>query len=99
VDAPTAHFECSDAKKKTFEMDLSGGKDLLCASPFDTETFIKACKQGNVIDIALCHFTGDDLFDCKDGDKDYQKHLAEVNNYFCLTEQHRKRVIDRCKNH
>jgi hypothetical protein len=80
-------------------MSLKDGKKLQCASPEDTEYFFKACKRGEVVEVTQCSFQEGNQFICKDVMGEINSvNIAEMDNYFCVTPQHRKRVIDRCLN-
>ncbi len=96
VDSASLGFQCANSKTKyyiTFEQ----GKDLLCASPSDIEDFLKACKDKKVILITLCRFDTP-LFTCtKSPGEQFQDVPEHMDNYFCLSQKDRKRVIERCK--
>ena len=98
VDAPNSLFQCSDDKKQ-FSKTLEEGRNLKCSSPAETESFLKACKQGKVLDMTLCTYQHSIEFSCIDPQKNEQMvSLDDVDNYFCVTDQHKKRIIERCLN-
>lgn len=99
VDSASHGFQCSENGERQFFLTLDSGKDLQCTSPAEIEIFLKACKQGTVVEVSLCRFQIEDQYICKDPlGKESSLHFGEMDNYFCLSEQHRQRVIDRCKN-
>jgi hypothetical protein len=99
VDSKNHAFQCAESDDKRFTIPFEQGKKLECLSPYDTEDFLKACKKGYVIEVKLCKFYVGEEFICKDVDGSSSSITSEeAENYFCLTAQHRKRVIERCKN-
>src|SRR5690349_14312253 len=65
VDSTNWGYRCVYGKNEFF-VAFQDGKDLLCASPSDTELVIKMCKQHQIADVPLCKFRGND-FSCTDG--------------------------------
>lgn len=80
-------------------MPFEKGYNLECASPEDTEYFLNACKRGEVVEVTQCRYKDPFNFLCKDVlDKYMETPMKEMDGYFCMTPQHRERVISRCKN-
>ena len=97
VDASSGGFQCVDYKKKETFIPFESGQSLGCSSPYETEAFMKACKEGKVIVVDVCSYnTG--RFQClaKSGDN-YDLALSKADNYFCLSSHDKLRVIERCK--
>ncbi len=98
VDTVNLGFQCvSDDHKTGFYLPFDKGTDLLCASPAQTESFLKACKEHHPIDITLCSYR-DASFLCTNSTGEriiIPPH--EADNYFCLTPRDRARVLERCK--
>lgn len=101
VDAPNYGFQCadSDSNKKDYFLPLSEGKHLRCMSPEDTESFLKACKQGQVVEGTECIFEEGNQFVCRDLlGREYPLVVDEADNFFCVSKLHKERIIDRCEN-
>lgn len=99
VDAAHDGFQCADNKKKWF-ISIKEGEDLECISPSDLEDFLKACKEDHrAIPVTLCRLDlANNDFECSPPvGVGFIKSIVEVDNYFCVTEQSKKRIIQRCK--
>jgi hypothetical protein len=97
VDPPSYGFQCSENGTKEYFLPLKDGKDLECMAPDDAEYFLKACKRGEVVEVTQCKWNLGNQFLCEDvmGER-FPMYIDELNNYFCMSAQHRKRVIERC---
>lgn len=96
VDSKLSGYQCV-YKKKEFFTPFEKSGDLKCASPLDTEEYLKACKKGNVLIVTLCSFVKGE-FECVSpiGGK-VTVPASEVDNYFCLGEKDRNRIQHRCE--
>jgi hypothetical protein len=73
------------------------GIDLICASPQDSEDFLKECKAGKVIEIPLCSYAPHEAaFLCAFYASKTSLTPEQADNYFCLLPKDRKRLIQRC---
>jgi hypothetical protein len=96
VDVKRAGFACVDENQKDLFIPFDQGRDKVCASPKDTEAFLKACKAHKLIEITLCSWDTID-FKCKDpSGASYGFCPACAENYFCLSEKDWGRVKERC---
>lgn len=99
VDSQNKGFQCvKQDQKDGYFLPFEKGSDLLCASPSDTEDFMKACKQHNVINITLCSINGESFLCKGPGTMDMPYPISQLagDNFVCLNPQDRKRVIERC---
>ena len=97
VDIQNKGFQCLKYPKTKFFLPFGLGLDLGCSSPQDTEEFLKACERHQIIEIPECHLTAlEDHFECIDGNEKFSLELEEADNYFCVNELNRRRIIDRC---
>lgn len=96
VDSAHEGFQCANSKKKFF-VPFKDGEGLQCASSADTESFLKACKDHHVIEITLCSYVEPRFLCTEPSGNKYQDIPDHVDNYFCLSEKDKKRVIERCK--
>jgi hypothetical protein len=99
VDSKNDGYQCVNYKKKEYFLTFPEQLDLVCASPYDTEAFLKACKAGSVLTVTLCSYQIESgQFQCQDPlGKTFLLDVDKADNYLCLSAQHRKRVIERCK--
>lgn len=98
VDVANSAFQCSDNGERQFEMPFEKGYNLECSSPEDTEYFLKACKRGEIVEVTECRYKDEEKFFCVDvTNQSFDMPISLMDNYFCLTPQNRKRVIDRCR--
>ena len=95
VDAAHESFRCTHGSSKT-TVPLVQGEALLCASPIDTENFLKACKEKQILDITLCQYEGAE-FTCKLDGVVTEISVADADNYFCLSALDFSRLKQRCK--
>lgn len=59
---------------------------------------MKACKQGDVIEVTQCRLAVGNQFMCRDVvGRSFPMMIDEMENYFCATSQDRKRIIQRCQ--
>lgn len=95
VDAVHRVFQCAKGKSNR-ALPLAQGVGLKCASPPDTEEFLKACKQGTLLQVTQCVYT-DQGFLCLDI-LGHQKiiSISDADNYACLNDQDYKRITERC---
>lgn len=98
VDTARNGFDCVIYPHTRYYTNYKTGMNLECASPSDVETFLKACKNGKVATITLCQLdAGLSYFHCKDPNGVlFQLALNGADNYFCMNEQDRQRIIQRC---
>lgn len=96
VDTPNNGFQCINSKKKKSYVPFSLGGLLKCASPRDTEDYLKACQQHRVIPIPLCHIHGGDFLCINPDQTQFTQSYESSDNYFCMTDADRKRVQERC---
>jgi hypothetical protein len=96
VDAKANGYQCV-YKKKEFFLPVEKSGDLKCASPWDTEEYLKACKKGNVLLVTLCGYVKGE-FECVSphGGK-VMLPITAVENFFCLSEKDRNRIQHRCE--
>jgi hypothetical protein len=97
VDNTSSGYQCV-YKKKEYFVPFSQSESLQCASPDDTESFLKACKKGQVLKVTLCHYFAPNGFECESplGVKSIIP-VEAANNYFCLSSKDMKRVQERCE--
>lgn len=99
VDSANAGFQCAyngDAAHGYF-LPLEKGADLLCASPEDTEDFIKACKNHQILPIPLCSLNMPGFLCTTPSSDHYYLSLPQLDNFVCLSSIDRKRLIQRCQ--
>jgi hypothetical protein len=100
VNALDKTFECSTGDVESTVPINDAHKDLGCTSPKDTEDFLNACKRGEIINVTACYYDGNEtqLFLCTDVlGRSFFQTIPEIDNFFCLTDQHRDRIKERCK--
>lgn len=97
VDAPRKAFQCGNEKRE-WTLPMSDGEHLTCSSVLDTQQFLVNCHKGKIMDIALCNYSvKDGQFNCKDTDGlAFFVSITNADNYVCMSELHRRRVINRC---
>jgi hypothetical protein len=97
VDAQYQMFQCSENGEREFSIPFEKGYLLECASPEDTEYFLKACKRGEIVEVTECRYKDPSFFYCTDvTGEGFDLPVMLADKYFCMTPQHKKRVIDRC---
>lgn len=90
-------FQCVTEGGPSFFKPLAQGYDLKCASPHDFEDALKACRNHQVLTITLCSLEAVGDFLCIDPQlNQFHLSLSDADNYFCLSEEDRQRVIQRC---
>lgn len=90
-------FQCVTENGPSSFKPLDQGYDLKCTSPTDFEDALKACRNNQVLSITLCNYAADGIFHCIDPQyRLFTLTLLQADNYFCLSEQDRQRVIQRC---
>lgn len=98
VDVQSKGYQCADANQKGYFVRFDDSHDLGCASPGETESFLKACKEKKVLPVTLCSYSiKEAYFRCiEPNGNQYPLALLDSDNYVCLSSLHRKRVIERC---
>ena len=99
VDAPLQGFDCVNSQKQKTFVKFADGLSLKCASPEDTEDFLKACENHQILPITLCNVQMNSIvtFVCLEPNgMKYSVPIPDVDNFVCMTDQDRKRVEDRC---
>jgi hypothetical protein len=97
VDSEGRIFACVKKNERS-EIAFKDGAHLLCSSPEDTESFMKACKRGQIIEVALCSYKieSDSFFCTLSNQQAYERSVDQTNNYFCVSANDRKRILERC---
>ena len=97
VDSKQYTFDCANMKDK-WKMSFPEGSKLMCSSPFDTQQFLLNCHKGKIIEIPVCQYSIEkERFECKDIDgMEFIVSILEADNYTCLSESHKQRIINRC---
>ena len=99
TDVNNLAFQCSENGERQFSIAFEQGYSLECTSPEDTEYFLKACKKGEFVEVTQCRYKDASSFLCVDvTNQSLEIPMQLMDNYFCLSSQHRSRVIDRCRN-
>lgn len=95
VDAKSLGFQCSKDQGATGQFILfEQGVALECASPEDTEKFLKACKDHKVVEVTICSYSVEKKsFVCEDGTL---ISIEKADNYVCLSPKDRTRLLERC---
>ena len=102
VDVDKNGFDCVTYPSKKSFIAFSLGLDLLCASPEDTEDFLKACKEQNqILPITYCQLSiFEKYFTCTDPNGETSElPVKDADNYFCVSELNLKRIKQRCNPH
>jgi hypothetical protein len=98
VDSEMAGFQCAKyGNEKGYFLSLQDGKSLQCASPAESEEFLKQCKQHNVLPISACSYDGAAFLCMSPGRPAYKLDLKDADNYVCISEQDRRRISERCR--
>lgn len=101
VDSQNQGYQCrkNDGKDKGhFVSFLQAQQPLECASPADTELFIKNCQQHIVVPITYCRYLPRDSdFGCTspEGASLFIK-IQDADNYVCMSPLDEARVLQRC---
>lgn len=97
VDASNHGFQCADQKNKFF-MPFEKSLSMVCASPFDTEEALKACKAGYILPITLCslHLESIDFLCVEPSGNQKYIAISDADNYVCMNNEDRKRLLERC---
>lgn len=96
VDAKNEGFQCAQKDKKFF-IKFEDGTNLICVSPTDIEQLLKACKQHKIIQTTECKWT-EARFLCVDPDGNHHQEIPDlIDNYFCVSEKDKRRILERCK--
>lgn len=101
VDAKESGYQCVKYPDTRFFLSYEQGKDLKCVSPTDLELGLKACKQHSPLpDYTICELDlVRQMFYCKLDSASAGSFMSpqEVDNFFCLSDQDRRRILERCK--
>lgn len=101
VDSVNSGFQCYNEKNKDgFYVSFYDGRTLLCTSPYEMEDVLKACKQGLPLPSVLyCAYSPDKSgFICPaEGGVQGVFPPNQMENYYCMSKQDIKRVMERCK--
>ena len=97
VDGENKNFSCSNLQRRWI-LTMDEGKDLICASPLQTQRFLVNCHKGKIVKIEKCRYSPImDKFKCFDDDGlQFSFPIAFGNNYVCVSELHQERIIARC---
>jgi hypothetical protein len=102
VDSPNESYQCVQYPDFRFTLSFaeSEGYGLKCVSPYDLDAGLKACKKGQPIPVyTLCEldFVRHKFF-CQRTDMPfgYFVDIKKVDNFFCMNDYDRKRIIERC---
>lgn len=96
VDALNSCFQCvSHDFPDGFELAFDKGRELLCFSPGEFESFLKLCKQHTKIDITTCSYD-EGHFACTANGQTLWLQIPSVENYVCFSPKDQKRLVDRC---
>ena len=92
-------FNCVSGSKK-FNLTYAQGINLNCISPYDAEDFFKACKGGTVLPVTQCsvNLKAGGFLCTKPDASTYYMAFNVADNYFCVSAQDEKRIIERCHN-
>ncbi len=102
VDVQNHGFQCANETSSVF-LPFEKGEALQCVSPIVLEGFIKDCKAGAKVeekDLEICSLQySESRFACLNPQslETFYVALADSDNYFCLSHQDLKRVLERCK--
>ena len=94
VDAKNLGYQCVDSKNRKSFRPLD--EDVGCSSPYDTEAFLKACKDGEILPITVCRYHYPHFYCEEPGGGQYFITVNAADNYACVSDQHRKRIQERC---
>jgi hypothetical protein len=96
LDPPHHGFQCASKKKQWFSS-FEESK-LVCIDPNLAESWLKACRQGELDPIILCritfNFIGLDCYGIGDG---FFIPIEEADNFICISEHDLTRIKQRCK--
>ena len=100
MDVTSQGFECAYKKQSRF-LTYEQGADLICASPQDTELFLKACKKGIYLPITVCSVDIVDINfpkgECTEiSGKITYSPINDLENWVCLSPQDKERLLERC---
>ncbi len=95
VDSAHSGFQCvyNGDTAHGYLLPFEKGTDLLCASPGDTEEFLKNCKNHVILPITLCSYKSEE-FQCSD---QLKLSLSAADNFVCLSQIDHTRLLERCK--
>jgi hypothetical protein len=98
VDGDRQVFSCSNLEER-WSLSMEDGKHLICASPLQTQKFLVECHKGRLVKIEQCKYMKTlDKFACMDDERmRFTVPISFANNYICLSELHRERIISRCR--
>lgn len=98
MDSVLEGFDCVKEHGKLFRS-WEEGKDLQCISPMGLEEVLKACKAHRLIPMTLCMLNeAATQFVCLTPDHlTFTLALKEADNYACLNELDKRRMLERCK--
>lgn len=99
VDVKSEGFQCVSYPNTRYFLPLKDGEDLECVSPSDLEDALKACKNHKVLPVTLCELRfAESKWQCATpSGSSYLLPLEKADNFFCMSEQDRKRVLQRCE--
>lgn len=99
VDVKNQAFQCVTYPKAKSVVPFSKGLKLECASPGDVEDMLKACKNHEILQVTYCTLDSDlKGFTCKPpSGPSFFLDVNNGDNYFCMSDQDRKRTLERCK--
>lgn len=96
VDAKNELYQCADHKDRKFSLPIT--TELECLSPYDMEAFLKACSKGKLIPVTICRYSNYNFVCQEPSGQQYPISIPSADNYVCVSEQHRKRIEERCGN-
>jgi hypothetical protein len=101
VDSKNSGFQCVKYPKERFFLPFEKGEYLQCVSGTDLELGLKACKEHEPIPpLTLCSldYVRNKFFcQLQTASAGYYIDVEKADNYFCLSEQDRRRILERCK--
>lgn len=97
VDMKNGGYQCGRIDQADpFFLSFSDAATMVCVSPMDLEDSLKACKKGEVLIVPLCTISNR-LVACQDIEaKPVVKDLTEMDNFWCLNQVDRNRLLQRC---
>ena len=97
ISSETSTAECAN-DKESFSWPLINIDGFKCFDPGDIERMLKACKQGQVIEVTTCTMDARDLvLRCVQVDGlRFTVNVREADGYSCLSARDVSRIRDRC---
>lgn len=96
VDAAHLGFQCAGQNIKSHFVLFEDGRELQCASPKDSEEFLKQCKEHKVLPIDMCSYDGASFLCTTPQGDAYRLLYQDADNYMCLSAQDFRRLRERC---